>query len=67
MALRARDGAAVACPVCVYNRLRGEQGGALLFAAFQHRDEAHALLARCLPPAAARRDSRQDSAGRATS
>ena len=48
-------------------KLHLEQGGALLFAAFQHRDEAHALLARCLPSAAARQDIRQDSAGRATS
>ena len=32
-------------------KLHLEQGGALLFAAFQHRDEAHALLTRCLPHA----------------
>ena len=38
-----------------------DQGEVLQFAAFQHRDEAHALLTRCLPSAA-----RQDSAGRAT-
>ena len=48
-------------------KLHLEQGDVLHFAAFQHCDEAHALLARCLPAAAARRDSRQDSAGRATS